>query len=70
VVEKADILLNKGDAQLLGRFEDGPVVLAASRSCDVLDTRASRAEDVVDEWKLEQGVSQHEREEVTIEKTC
>ena len=36
VVEETDVLLHKGDAQLLGRLEDGGVVLAATRRGNVL----------------------------------
>lgn len=38
VVEKADVLLNERDAQLLGRLENGLVVLATTWRCDVLDS--------------------------------
>lgn len=38
VVEKANILLNEGDAQLLGRLEDGLVVLATAWRRNVLDS--------------------------------
>lgn len=36
VVEQADVLLNEGNAQLLGCLEDGLVVLAAAGSSNVL----------------------------------
>ncbi len=52
VVEEADVLLNKGDAQLLGRVEDGHVVLAASWGGDVLDARFGGTIDVVGEGEL------------------
>ena len=55
VVEEADVLLHKGDAQLLGRLEDGHVVLAASRGGDVLDAGAGGTVDVVDERELVMG---------------
>ena len=38
VVEQADVLLHKGDAQLLGRVEHGLIVLAAARRGNVLDS--------------------------------
>ena len=37
VVEETNALLDKGDAQLLSRLEDGHVVLATSWGCHVLD---------------------------------
>ena len=52
VVEEADVLLHKGDAQLLGGVEDGTVVLAAAGGSNVLDARAGRAEDIVNEGEL------------------
>lgn len=52
MVKQADALLDKGDAQALSSLEDGRVVLAAGGSSDVLDTRASSAENVVDEGEL------------------
>ena len=55
MVEEPDVLLHKGDAQLLGRLEDGHVVLAASRGGDVLDAGASGTVDVVDEGELAVG---------------
>ena len=55
VVEETDALLHEGDAQLLGRLEDGRVVLAAAGSGDVLDAGAGGAEDVVDEGELRGG---------------
>lgn len=36
VVEQTNVLLNKGNAKLLGGIEDGSVVLAAARSSNVL----------------------------------
>lgn len=53
VVEETDVLLHKGNAQLLGRVEDGAVVLAATGGGKVLGAGASGAEDVVDEGELE-----------------
>lgn len=38
MVEETDVLLHKGDAQLLGCVEDSAVVLAATRSSNVLST--------------------------------
>lgn len=52
VVEETDVLLHKGDAELLGRLEDGHVVLAAAGGGNVLDAGAGRAVDVVDEGEL------------------
>lgn len=52
MVEETDVLLHKGDAELLGRLKDGAVVLAATRGGNIVDTRASNAEDVVDKGKL------------------
>lgn len=52
VVEETGVLLNKGDVELLGSAEDSAVVLTAGRSGNVLDTRASSAEDVIDEGEL------------------
>jgi hypothetical protein len=55
VVEETDVLLDKGDAQLLGRLEDGHVVLATPRGGDVLDAGAGGTVDVVDEGELAAG---------------
>lgn len=52
VMEETDVLLHKGDAQLLGRLEDRDVVLAASGGGDVLDARAGSTVNVVDEGEL------------------
>ncbi len=52
-VEETGVLLDKGDAQLLGRLKDGLVVLAAQRGCDVLGTRTSSPVDVVGEGELQ-----------------
>jgi len=57
VVEQASALLNEGNAELLSSLEDRYVVLAATRSRDILDARASCAVDVVDKWELA-GVSE------------
>lgn len=54
VMEKTNVLLDKGDVELLGSGKDGLVVLAAGRGGNVLDTGAGSAEDVVD--KGEEGV--------------
>lgn len=37
VVEETNVLLHKGDAELLSRLEDGTVVLAATRGGNVVD---------------------------------
>lgn len=52
MVEEPNVLLDKGNAQLLGRVEDGLVVLATCGGSDVLDSGAVGAEDVVDEGEL------------------
>lgn len=52
MVEEADVLLYEGDAQALGRLEDRLVVLAATRSCDVLGSGLGGPVDVVCEGKL------------------
>jgi len=52
VVEQAHALLDKDDAELLGRLEDGAVVLAAAGGGDVLCAGAGGAEDVVGEGEL------------------
>lgn len=52
MMEEADILLNKCDAQLLRRLEYGRVILAATGSGNVLDTRTGSAEHVIDEGEL------------------
>ena len=52
MVEEADVLLDKRDAQLLGRLEDGAVVLAATGGGNVLDARLGGAVDVVGEGEL------------------
>jgi hypothetical protein len=52
VVEEADVLLDKRDAQLLGRLEDGDVVLTATGGGNVLDARLGGAVDVVGEGEL------------------
>lgn len=38
MVEEPNVLLDKGDAKLLGRVEDGLIVLAAARRSNVLDS--------------------------------
>ena len=53
MVEKANVLLDECNTELLGRALDGIVVLATGRCSDVFDTRTSGAEDVVDEWELQ-----------------
>lgn len=52
VVEETKALLDKDDAELLGRLEDGRVVLAAAGSGHVLDAGSFHPEDVVDKWEL------------------
>lgn len=52
MVEQPDSLLDKHDAELLGRLEDGAVVLAAARGSNVFGSGAGSAEDVVDEGEL------------------
>lgn len=52
VVEQTNVLLHKGDAQLLGRLEHGNVVLAAEGSGNVLDARSGGAVDIVGEGEL------------------
>lgn len=52
MMEETDILLNKSDAQLLRRLKYGRVILAATGSGDVLHTRTSSAEHVIDEGEL------------------
>lgn len=52
VVEQANVLLDEANTQLLGRFENRLVVLAARRRGNVLDTAPAGAENVVDEWEL------------------
>lgn len=57
MMEQPDSLLDKHDTQLLGRLENGTVVLAAARGSNVLGSGAGGAEDVVGEgellhWKL------------------
>ena len=49
MVEQPDVLLNKGDTQLLSRLEHGAIVLASCRRSNVLGTAPVRPEDVVDE---------------------
>lgn len=52
MVEQTSVLLDKGNAQVLGRLEDGAVVLAAAGGGDVVDAGAGCSEDVVDEGEL------------------
>jgi hypothetical protein len=54
VVEQTSVLFDKSDVQLLSSGKHSLVILTASGSGDVLDTRASSAEHVVDEG--EEGV--------------
>ena len=53
VVEQARVLLDDGDAELLGCAEDRAVVLAARRGGNVLDAGAGGTEDVVDKGDLD-----------------
>ena len=55
MVEESDVLLDEDHAELLGRLEDGAVVLAPARRRDVLGARAVRAVDVVGEGELRRG---------------
>ena len=52
MVEEANALLDKGNAELLSGIHNRIVVLGASWCSDVLDTRAVGTEHVVDEWEL------------------
>lgn len=52
MVEQTSVLLDKGNSQLLGRLEDGAVVLATAGGGDVVDAGAGCSEDVVDEGEL------------------
>ena len=52
VVEQTGVLLDEGDAELLGGLENGTVVLATAGGGNVLDAGASGAVDVVDEGEL------------------
>ena len=52
MVEQSNPLLNKDNTQLLSCVKDGPVVLATTRSGDVLRARTSGTEHVVDEGEL------------------
>lgn len=53
VMEHANMLLDEGDAQLLGRIDNSVVVLRAGRGGNVFDPRARRSEHIVDERELE-----------------
>jgi hypothetical protein len=53
VVEETDVLLHKGDAQLLGRGKDLGVVLAAARRGNKFGSRSGDAVYVVGEGELE-----------------
>lgn len=52
MMKQPNVLLNKGDAELLCRFEDHLVILTASRGCDILDPRSPSPQHVVNEWEL------------------
>lgn len=52
MVEQSDVLLNKGNAELLSSLKHGTVVLAAARGSNVLDAGARGAEDIVNEGEL------------------
>ena len=52
VVEQTGALFDEDDTKLLGRLKDGAVVLATAGGSDVLGTRTSCTEHVVDEGEL------------------
>lgn len=53
MMEEADVLLNEDNAELLGRAEDGLVILTTAWRRDVLCTRARCTVDIVREGELE-----------------
>lgn len=57
VMEQADVLLHKGDAELLSGGEDKLVILRTAGGGDVLDTGASSTVDVINEGELRVSVS-------------
>jgi hypothetical protein len=61
VVEEADVLLDEGNAQLLGGLEDGLIVLAAAGSSDVLDAGPGRPINIIGEGELLFGISTSDR---------
>lgn len=52
MVEQTSVLLDEGDAKLLGGLEDRTVVLAATGGGNVLDAGARGAIDIVNEGEL------------------
>lgn len=52
MVEEANTLLYEGDTQTLRGLEDGLVILAATWSGNILDSRLRRPVDVVGEGEL------------------
>ncbi len=51
-MEQANALLNESDAELLSGFEDGRVILATTRSSNVLGSRSASSVDIIDEGEL------------------
>jgi len=52
MMEKASVLLNKGNAELLSCLEDGLIVLASAGGSHVFDAGPCRAVNVVGEGEL------------------
>jgi preprotein translocase subunit YajC len=52
MMEQSSTLFDKRDAKFLRRLEDGAVVLTTAGSGNVFGSRASGAEDIVNEWEL------------------
>lgn len=52
MVEQADVLLDECDAELLSSREHGLIVLTASGRRDILHTRSTAPEDIIDEREL------------------